>query len=217
MNWKIKNYLLIILFLFNFPVYAKNCKYNWEVYSLGFHIGNSEDELHVEEDFIWVNSIFQPSEFLKSFKVENIERFIQYDSNLNFLRKREFYLKNKKEYNLQYKSNQIFSDNNLSFEKKHNLTIDSTVFPYIYFLNNKINITNITNVNILTKNKVIYGELFFDKNNFYIKNKDLKLQVFIKEDRQPYKILINKDNQSLTINLKEKICTDGKFLTKTAN
>lgn len=154
----LKKTVLCIFLTVTSSAYAQKCVYLWELNSLGVSIGSSEDEVYVSHNKIYINSIFSPSNFLRKFNVQNINRSINYDGNLNFLNKKELYLKNKKEFNIESNKEIILAEGK-SFDKKFPLTVDSTSFPYVKNIANQIGQELPNQANILTKNKVIYGEI----------------------------------------------------------
>lgn len=202
----LKKSIILILFTIASSAYAQKCHYSWELSSLGMNIGSAEDDIYLEAKKVSIKSTFIPSDFLKTFNVKNINRNINYDNQLNFLDKQEYHFKNKKEFKMESNRDNISADGK-TFEKKHNLTIDSTSFPYIYNLYTQNGQELPKNVNILTKNKVMYGEIYKEIDRFSTTGENWSILVnFEPINKTPTKILIKTDSQNVTATLKEKRC-----------
>lgn len=202
----LKQIIFSTLIIINASAYGQTCNYSWELFSLGIKIGNSEDIVKINDKNISILSNFTPTDFLKNFNVHQIDRTINYDGQLNFLNKKEFYFKNKKEFKIEDNKENIDADNK-TFEKKHSLSVDGTSFPYIYNIINNIGKELPKNVNILTKNKVIYGAIDVKSEYFATYSDNWSILVYFDQpNKTPNKIIINNASQIVTANLKEKMC-----------
>lgn len=205
----LKKYFLLILLNFTSSVYAQTCVYDWEISSLGLKIGKTQDKVKINNNEISIQSSFIPNEFLKTFNVHPINRHIIYDEQLKFIKKQEFYYKNKQEFKITAIKEQFISEEK-KYEIKHPLTIDSTSFPYIYNLSNNLGKDLPPNVNILTKNKAIYGKLIKEADYFVTSGEKWSILVYFEpKNKTPNKILIKNETQNVTAILKEKVCTNN--------
>ncbi len=202
----LKKIVFSTLIIINASAYGQTCNYSWDLFSLGIKIGNSEDTVKINDKNISILSNFTPTDFLKNFNVHKIDRSINYDGQLNFVNKKEFYFKNKKEFKIEDNKDNIKVDNQ-TFEKKNSLSIDGTSFPYIYNIINHIGKELPKNVNILTKNKVIYGTIDVKTEHFATYSDNWSILVYFDQPHKtPNKIIINSGSQIVTANLKEKTC-----------
>lgn len=178
-----------------------SCQVNWQLTGKGFNLGNSQDTIKKNKDFIEITSSFEPSNILSVFGVHALQRSYLTNKKYQPILRKEIKLGKNNEENIWKTTDgktwhrQLNGNIDKTIELNNDdLIIDSTIFPYLLMLEKiDINAKNL-DVKVLTKG-LPYGaklslEKMTGKDNLYkliFSSQKNNGYVIIKENKQPLK------------------------------
>ena len=138
---KFKNIITALaLSALSMSCFAQECVGNWNLKAKGFTLGHTKEVLKISsEGSIYLTSDFSPNAALRIFGVEAVKRTISLDKNYKLLLRKESIGKDKVTTTTwkYLQGNTYDRTDDTSTEKitVDKMVIDSTIFPYMVYLN----------------------------------------------------------------------------------